>query len=361
MTTQPLLLFEHDGARFGVDATKVRESVWLPELTPVEEAPPWIVGIFNLRGQIIPVADLYLRFEHPAQRYSTANHIVVLETERLPMGIIVSEVPEVIDLPSDAIQSPPQFDTKIAGSTHLVAGEAQVGDDLVTLLDVSRLTELAEETELTEGAELPEETKQSEETELIEVAQQPARVAYFCPDATPAERVLFRKRAQELQKSVANNESTGLGLAVVELGGELFGVELVDVVEFCDITELCPIPCCPPHVLGAMNLRGELLTLIDPRFALNLPPAERGSKAVVAHMSSELDADFGEKAMGIAVDQVHDVVYLCEEELQPPPAALRELCGASITGTAPYADRTMTVLDLPVLLAREEWIVNENV
>ena len=335
MTTRPLLIFDHDGALFGVNATQVRESVWLPELTPVEEAPPWIVGLFSLRGQIIPVADLHLRFEHPARRYSTSDHVVVLETDRLPMGVIVSEVREVIDLPCDAIQSPPQFDANVSGPAHLVTGEARVGDDLVTLLDVSRLTQLPEG------------------THLIEAAEQPAPAGYFCPEATPAERALFRKRAMVLQESVADEEGTGLGLAVVELSGEFFGVELADVLEFCDIAELCPIPCCPPHVLGAMSLRGELITLIDPHTALNLSPADRGGKAVIA--------SFGEQAVGIAVDQVHDVVYLRAEELQAAPAALRERCGVSITGTAPYAGRTMTVLDLPALLAREEWIVNEHV
>jgi len=334
MTTRPLLIFDHDGASFGVDATQVRESVWLPELTPVEEAPPWIVGLFNLRGQIIPVADLHLRFDHPARRYSTGDHVVVLETNRLPMGLIVSEVREVIDLPVDAIQSPPQFDAAAPNSTHLVAGEARVCDELVTLLDVSRL------------AHLPEGT------ELVEATERPALSNYFCPEATPAERALFHKRAMALRETAADEEGSRLGLAVVELGGEYFGVELSTVLEFCDIAELSPIPCCPPHILGAMSLRGELLTLIDPRSALNLPPAARGGKAVVALL--------GEQAVGIAVDQVHDVVYLRDEELQPAPAALREQCGVSIRGTAPYAGRTMIVLDLPALLAREEWIVNET-
>ncbi len=349
MTTQPLLLFDHDGARFGVDATQVRESVWLPELTPVEEAPPWIVGLFNLRGQIIPVADLYLRFEHPARSYSIDDHVVILETDHLPMGVIVSEVREVIDLPSDAIQSPPQFNAKVSSPTHLLLGEAHVGDDLVTLLDVSRLTQLPDGTELPEAAE------------LIEVSERPAPAAYFCAEATPDERALFRNRALTLQHTAIEDEGTGLRLAVIELGGELFGIELAHVLEFRDIEELSPIPCCPPHILGAMSLRGELLTLIDPRSALNLPPAEHGDKAVVAHLSSAHGVDFADKAMGIAVDQLHDVVYLRDEELQPPPAALREICGTSITGTAPYADRTMTVLNLPELLAQEEWIVNENV
>ena len=208
----------------------------------------------------------------------------------------------------------------------------------MTLLDVSRLVH---------------QTHLPEEPAFAEAEQQLVPTGHFCPEATPAERALFRKRAMALREAIADEEGTRLGLAVVELGGEYFGVELAAVLEFCDIAELSPIPCCPPHILGAMSLRGELLTLIDPRSALNLPLAARGGKAVVARL--------GEQAVGIAVDEVHDVVYLRDEELQAPPAALRELCGASITGTAPYADRMMTVLDLPALLAREEWIVNENV
>lgn len=341
MTTLPLLIFDHDGARFAVDARLVRESLRLPELTLVEEAPPWIVGLFNLRGQIIPVADLHLRFGHPAQRYSTTDHVVVLEIDHLATGLIVSEVREVIELPTHAIQTPPQFDAAATGSTHLVVGEVRVGNELVTVLDLARLTGL------TEAMALPEDAL------LTEAAEQVASASYFCPHATAAERAVFRKRAITLQEATSDEEASRLGLAVVELGGEYFGIELTTVLEFCNITELSPIPCCPPHILGAMSLRGELLTLIDPRVALNLPPAARGCKAVIALL--------GEHAVGIAVDQVHDAVYLRNEELHAPPVALHEMCGTSITGAAPYAGRMMTVLDLPALLAREEWMVHESV
>jgi len=345
MTTQPLLIFDLDGARFGVDATRVRESFWLPELTPVEEAPLWVVGLLCLRGQIIPVADLHLRFGHPALRYTPSNQVVVLEADQLLMGLIVSDIREVIDIPGETIQPPQfdQFDAEVPAPAHLVVGQARLGDGLVTLLDVSRLVH---QTHVPEQAVLAEEEEEEQQQQLLPTG-------YFCPQATPAERALFHKRAMALQNAATDEEGTRLGLAVVELGGEYFGVALSAVLEFCDIAELSPIPCCPPHILGAMSLRGELLTLIDPRSALNLPPAARGAKAMVAPL--------GEEAVGIAVDQVHDVVYLRHEALQPAPAALREQCGVSITGTAPYADRTMTVLDLPALLAREEWIVNEHV
>ncbi|MCK9381781.1 MAG: chemotaxis protein CheW [Sulfuritalea sp.] len=335
MDSRPLLIFDLDDARFAVDAMQVCESVWLPELTPVEEAPPWVVGLFGLRGRIIPVADLRLRFGHPPQRYSPSDQVVVLEIGDQPLGLIVSEVIGIIELPAAAIQPPPQFDAATAGPAHLVAGEARVGESLVTVLDVAQLTHLPEM------------------SALAAALQQPMPAGHFCPEATPAERALFHARAMALRQAVAEDEGACLGLAVVELGGEYFGVELAAVQEFCDIAQLSPIPCCPPHILGAMNLRGDLLTLIDPRAALNLPMASRGGKAVVARL--------GEQAVGIAVDAVHDVVYLRQDELQPPAAALRERCGAEITGTAAYAGRTMTVLDLPALLAREDWIVNQHV
>lgn len=334
MDIRPWLIFDLDGVRFGLDATKVRESVWLPELTPVEEAPPWVVGLFSLRGRIVPVADLHLRFGHPARLYTPSDQVVVLEGEQQTMGLIVSEIRAVIELPSEAIQPPPQFEVTASGPSHLVAGEASVGNDLVTLLDHFRLTHLPEG------------------SILMEAAERPAPFTDFCPEATPEVRALFRKRAMTLREAVVEEQGALLGLAVVELGGEYFGVELAAVQEFRDIVQLSPIPCCPPHILGAMNLRGDLLTLIDPRAALNLPPAARGGKAVVARL--------GEQAVGIAVDAVHDVAYLRSEELQPPPLALREQGGAEITGTAPYAGRTMTVLDLHALLRREEWIVNET-
>ncbi|MDP2810023.1 MAG: chemotaxis protein CheW [Rhodocyclaceae bacterium] len=331
-----LLVFDLDGERFGVDATRVRESVWLPELTPVEEAPPWVVGVFSLRGQIVPVADLNLRFGHPARAYRPGDRVVVLESGPVPLGLIVSDVIEVIELPLEAIQPPPRFDAAAPGPAHLVAGEARVGDGLVAVLDVSRLTALAE-------APAPGESLQRQ-----------APAAHFCPEATAAERALFHARAVALREAALEEEDNRIGLAVVEIDGECFGVELAAVREFCNVRQLSPIPCCPPHILGAISLRGDLLTLVDPRAALNLPAAGKsGGKAVIGAL--------GEQAVGIAVDEVHDVVYLRADELQPPPPALRERHGAEVIGTAPHAGRTMTVLDLPALLRREEWIVNETV
>lgn len=333
-TSRALLIFDLNDARFGVDAMLVRESIWLSELTPVEEAPSHIVGIFSLRGQIVPVTDLNLRFGHPALPYRLSDQIVVLELDNLLMGLIVSEVREVIELSAEAIQPPPKFDGETHRHAHLVAGVVRVGDDIVTLLDASQLMHQPQD--------------------LAEVdMEQTSPSIHFCPEATQQERAVFHTRAKALMEVAADEEGMRLALAVVELDSEYFGIELHAVQEFCGIAKPSPIPCCPPHILGAISLRGNLFTLLDLRAALNLPRATQNCcKALISRI--------GEQAVGLAVDEVHDVIYLREEELQATPAALRERHGTEIKGAAPYAGKMMAVLDLPTLLAREEWIVNEN-
>lgn len=362
-----LLIFDLYDERFGVDATLVRECVWLPQLTPVEEAPPYIAGIFSLRGRIVPVTDLNLRFNHPALPYHLSDQIVVLELDNLLLGLIVNEVIEVITveggignaclcrpgrpaecgmiLQSDSLQSlPAPQASRQAGAfsnQHSAFEIVRVGDALVTLLDASQLMHQPQGLAKTDMERM-------------------SPAYHFCPEATPEQHAIFHARASALMEAAAEEQGAYLSLAVVELGGEYFGIELHAVQEFCDIAQPSPIPCCPPHVLGAINLRGNLLTLLDLRAALNLPRASTGSgKVVITRFPSRYGT--GEQAVGIAVDQVHDVVYLRVEKLQAAPAALREQHGAEIKSTAPYGDRMMTVLDLPALLAREEWIVNENV
>jgi len=330
--TRPLLIFDLDDARFALDALLVRESLWLPELSPLEEAPHYIAGIFSLRDQFIPVTDLNLRFGHPGRPYRLDDQVVVLELNRQLMGLIVSEVRELIEVAPEAIHPPTAFDQATQRHAHLVSGEVRVGDDLVSVLDVSQLVSLAEQDTVSDTHPAPR----------------------FCPEASPEQHRVFRARAKALQESIADAEGTHLALAVIELGGEYFGIELATVQEFCDIMHPCPIPCCPPHILGATSLRGNLLTLLDLHAALNLQrTAPSPAKVVVTRL--------GEALVGIVVDAVHDVVYLRPEELQAPPATLCDQRGAEIKGTAAYLGSMMVVLDLPALLAREEWIVNESV
>jgi len=333
---QPLLIFDLDGTRYGLNATKVLESVWLPELTPIDEAPPWVIGMFNLRGQIVPVTDLNLRFGHPARQPNLNDQVVVLKNENEIMGLMVAEVLEIIDVIPDSIAPFPHFKLSPHGLNHLATGIANIDEDLVTLIDVEQLTTHSELLDLDETTSVKSSSNQ------------------LYAETAPEVRARFHARALTLRQSTSEEDLPLLGLAVIEMSGEYFAIELTAVQEFCKITQLRQVPCCPPHILGTISLRGKLFTLIDPRRVLNLAPSSECSKAVIASTSTGLN-------IGIAVDEVCDVVYLKREELHDPPAALREQCGTEILGTAAYGYKTMTVLELPKLLERRNWVVDEKV
>ncbi len=109
MSNQSFLIFSIQGSLFAIDAHVVQEILWLPELTPIEESPPYIVGVFNLRGKIVPVMDINVRFGHIPLRYHLADRVIVTEIEGRQTGIIVNEVHDVISIPSTDIEASPLY------------------------------------------------------------------------------------------------------------------------------------------------------------------------------------------------------------------------------------------------------------
>lgn len=329
MDLQSLLIFELSGARYAVDATRVRETVWLPELTPAAAAPAWVVGLFSLRGRIVPVCDPSRELGHPPRRRRLEDQVLVLEIDHQPFGLIVDQARDVVIVAGADIQAPPRYEDRPSAAAHPVLGEARVGETLVTLLDAACLVHAGEA-----------------------VAAKESTV--FCPEATAAERAVFHARAVELMRDAGDAADDRLELAVVQLGGETFAVELAAVREFIETKDLTPLPCCPPHILGALSVRGDLVVLLDLRAGLDLP-------ATAGEPTQALIASLGEGVVAVALDAVRDVVYPRRAALLPAPAQLRTRYGAEVKGALPWGDGAMTVLDLPALLARREWIVEEHV
>jgi purine-binding chemotaxis protein CheW len=124
--------------------------------------------------------------------------------------------------------------------------------------------------------------------------------------------------------------------------------------EFAELRSVTPVPCCPEHVVGQMNLRGDLITLMDIAKAMGLPAASAraGCKVVVLN-NVELRA-------GVLVDEVLEVLYLPATDVTPVPASARASGQEYLRGTAPHGSRMLSLLDLPTLLMQESLIVNEE-
>jgi purine-binding chemotaxis protein CheW len=144
-------------------------------------------------------------------------------------------------------------------------------------------------------------------------------------------------------------------LVVVGLNGEYFGVELVVLQEFAEIHHVTPVPCCPQHIIGDMNLCGDILTLVDIRHVFKVPGVGVGStaKAMVVHLNDLL--------AGVLVDEVFDVMYLRATDITTVPVALQAESKEYLKGTAPYGGKMLSILDVPTLLASEDFVVNEDI
>lgn len=361
MNNQSLLTFFLHGLLLAVDTRVVREIIWLPELTLIEECPRYVAGVINMHGKIVPVVDLNSRFGHPPQRYGCSDRVIVLDLAAaapeysggLPeqaeprtrinlLGIIVNEVLDVLMVPEENIEPPPFAGGESRPHVRFISGEAKAGDDLLMLLDPWRIIESEAGLEAAEG----------EEPEPIHLSAS----SYFCPEADRHEKEIFHGRALQLRPVPANDDSVKLiAVAVVSLNGEFLCLELGAVREFAKINNFTPVPCCPRHIAGNMNLRGNVLTVVDIRGLLNMPEGKIGeaTKVVVA--------DPGKFAVGLLVDEIVDVINLREAEIVAVPASLRVLNEKFVKGAVPFAGRVAALLDLPAILAWDGLIVNEEV
>ncbi len=356
MEQKPYLIFSLNGCRYGVEASCVQEVFFLPELTPVAEAPPDIVGVINLRGNILPVMDLDLRLGHRAREYQLTDSVIVLDLQGFQIGIIVHQVHEVQDLAPEEVTRELFYGRKLPAHSHpFVSGVAKVGGGIVMLLNHENLIRYSEAVEPLISDESADRFAASENySKESEAVQRAPRV--FCPHATAESRAIFRERAENLRSSTDQQDFAGLlPLAIIGLQGEYFGLELEMVREFTDIRKVTPIPCTPAHIVGNMNLRGEIVTLVDIRSLLNLPLTgiTQASKAMVIHIEDVV--------AGVTVDEVFDVMYLHPEQIKPIPAAVHSANDEYLRGTAPYGDKMMTLLDMPKILTKGELTVNEEV
>lgn len=126
---------------YGIGVLKVREIIRMQKITPVPQMPAFVKGVINLRGRVIPVVDLRVKFGVKAEFAERTCIVVVqvkLPTEQtVQMGLIVDSVEEVVTLQAGEIEATPEFGAKI--DTSYLLGMAKVKGAVKTLLDIDRV------------------------------------------------------------------------------------------------------------------------------------------------------------------------------------------------------------------------------
>ncbi len=119
------LTFFLAGEEYGLEILKVQEIIGMMDITPVPRAPEHVRGVINLRGKVIPIMDLRLRFGMEAAERTAETCVIVVEANRIQTGIVVDQVSEVLDVPQDAIEDAPAFGADVRTDYILGIGKSQ--------------------------------------------------------------------------------------------------------------------------------------------------------------------------------------------------------------------------------------------
>ena len=140
------LTFSLLGEEYAVRLLKVREILEYDTVTRVPKSPAWVRGAINLRGRVVPVVDLAVRFGEPPQQISRRTCIVILDVDvegtTTVVGVLVDSVSQVMDLRDDEIEPTPSFGTKVRPEELL--GVAPMGKKFALILDVDRVLSWSE-------------------------------------------------------------------------------------------------------------------------------------------------------------------------------------------------------------------------
>lgn len=129
--------FRLDGETYGINVMQVQEVLRYSEIAPVPGAPPWVLGIINLRGNVVTVVDTRNRFGLALGDVAEQTRIVIIETDRHVIGILVDAVAEVVYLRESEIETAPQVGND--ESAKFIQGVCHRNDQLLILVDLDKL------------------------------------------------------------------------------------------------------------------------------------------------------------------------------------------------------------------------------
>jgi purine-binding chemotaxis protein CheW len=135
------LTFTLAGEEYGIGILKVKEIIGMMNITMVPQTPLYVKGVINLRGKVIPVIDLRLKFNIEAMEYTERTCIIVVEiarsSESILIGIVVDSVSEVLNIKTTEIEDTPNFGGEL--NTDYILGMAKIGGGVKILLDIDKV------------------------------------------------------------------------------------------------------------------------------------------------------------------------------------------------------------------------------
>lgn len=167
VSSQQYVTFALGEELFGVEVTRTREILSLTPVTKVPQTPDYLLGVINLRGQVVPVVDMRLKLGLTAGEETEDTCIIVVDVqvdgETITVGALADAVREVLDIHSDQIEPPPRLGTRL--NTEFINGMGKVDEEFLILLNVDKVFSSDELSIVQDVRQVPEATAETDPIE----------------------------------------------------------------------------------------------------------------------------------------------------------------------------------------------------
>lgn len=314
-TERQLVTFLLGEDEFGADIMDVKEIIRVPEITKVPNAPSYVEGACNLRGNVLPIIDGRTRFSMERKERDENSRVLVIDVDGKATGIVVDKVLEVMRVNTSDIEEPPQI-VKNMDSDYL--------DGVVKLENGSRLVMLLDVV----GA-LRVHASKREENEAIHEEDHSQNV-----------HVVHNANMESIEEEQ---------LVSFLLDKEEYAFGIMEVKEIIRAPQIVKVPNCEVYIEGVVSIRNNLLPIINLRTYFGMEHIEMSDNSRI------LVVDMGSYTAGIMVDKITEVLRIPTSFIQPPPKFSTHH-GEQLKGVAKLNDgkRLILMLDPSKLISAEE-------
>jgi purine-binding chemotaxis protein CheW len=302
----------------------VDEVIPMSQLTAMAMTVPGVAGLLNVHGDIVPVVDIAVILGPPrSAHYSLNDYIILLKNGFTRYGVIVSEI---VDIKEVSLEQNGDFAKNFSNQHNelpFVSHIVQLDNQIIFILNSQQLYERVFST-----------------SRQINISNPVTAVSFA---ASASDSVIFIERAEALAKDHNGKQAIEASpLIVISLNQEYFGIEPEFVKEFTTLGVYTPFPAVLtlPYLLGFINIRGEILTLID------LWPILRGHRLEVRESSKALVVVVDNLAFAILIDDLLDVIPVKPHELGAVPLQVQRAHREYIKETVIYKKEVIGVMDM---------------
>ncbi|MGS0765004.1 chemotaxis protein CheW [Syntrophomonas curvata] len=306
-----LVTFTLGQENFGIDIMNVQEIIRIPSITMVPQAPPYVEGVTNLRGEILPVLDTRIKFGMERIARDVSSRIIVVDVGGKKAGLSVDAVSEVLRVESGRIEAAPALVSGVDAGSVVGVVKGNDGKSLVMILEAGNLCSIDADADNETGA---------------------------------------IKAGSDSSKGVVEKKLEEVQLVSFLLGPEEFALEIESVREIIRYPDIVKVPNMPAYIKGVISLRDNLMPIIDMRIKLNT--ANDG----ITDSTRVVVIDVDNARIGLVVDRVYEVARIPKDTIFAPPQALTGENGDRLKGIARVegGKRIIMLLDPGDIMTREE-------